>query len=159
MANGDSNIPEEKEALRDLIQDSAYLLDHEQFVDYMNLFADTSQYELVAKSREIGGKETMWLAMNKPDLVQLLSEVPDHVRDEAERLHLVSPIRVDVQDDEASSLSHFAIFRTTTAGESQVYAVGHYEDAFVKRDGKWWFAKHRVVVHTRMLQISTHVPF
>ena len=66
---------------------------------------------------------------------------------------------LDVQDDEASSLSHFAIFRTNTAGESQVYAVGHYEDAFVKRDGKWWFAKHRVVVHTRMLQISTHVPF
>jgi len=59
----------------------------------------------------------------------------------------------------ASCLSHFAIFRTTTAGESHVYAVGHYEDSFVKQDGRWWYAKHRVVVHTRMLEISTHVPF
>ena len=86
MTNGDSSIPEEKEAIRDLIQDSGYLLDHEQFVDYVNLFADASQYELVAKSREIGGRETPWLAMNKSDLGQLLSEIPDHVRDSARRL-------------------------------------------------------------------------
>jgi hypothetical protein len=26
-------------------------------------------------------------------------------------------------------------------------------------DRRWWYAKHRVVVHTRMLEISTHVPF
>ena len=96
--------------------------------------------------------------MNKPDMMQLLSEVNDQVRDEGERLHLVSPISLDVGDEEASCLSHFAVFRTSTAGESNVYAVGHYEDSFVKRDGKWWYAKHRAVIHTRMLEISTHLP-
>ena len=156
--DGDVSIAEEKEAIRDLIQNTAYLLNHERFVDYMNEFADTSTYEMVVRSREIGGKENVWLRLNKQDMMQVLSEVPDQVRDEGERLHLVSPINLDVRDEEASCLSHFAVFRTSTAGESHVYAVGHYEDAFVKRDGKWWYTKHRAVIHTRMLEISTHLP-
>lgn len=158
MEEPDVTIPEEREALRDLIQNTAYFLDQERFTDYMNLFADASEYELVAKSRELGGKETVWWSADKKDLMQALSEVPDHIRDEAQRLHLVSPIRLQVEGDKASALSNFAAFRTTTAGESRVYAVGHYEDTFVKRDGKWWYSRHRVVVHTRMLEIATHVP-
>jgi 3-phenylpropionate/cinnamic acid dioxygenase small subunit len=160
MSRSDGEVPiaEEKEAIRDLIQNTAYLLNHEQFVDYMNTFADTSTYEMVVRSREIGGKENVWLRLDKQDMMQLLSEVSDQVRDEGERLHLVSPINLDVGDEEASCLSHFAVFRTSTAGESNVYAVGHYEDSFVKRDGKWWYTKHRAVIHTRMLEISTHLP-
>ena len=37
-SDGYVSIAEEKEAIRDLIQNTAYLLDHEQFVDYMNTF-------------------------------------------------------------------------------------------------------------------------
>ena len=54
LSDGYVTIAEEKEAIRDLIQNTAYLLDHEQFVDYMNTFADTSTYEMVVRSREIG---------------------------------------------------------------------------------------------------------
>ena len=157
-SDGEVSMPEEKEAIRDLIQNTAHLLNQERFVDYMNTFADTSVYEMVVRSREIGGKETVWLRLNKQDMMQLLSEVTDQVRDEGERLHLVSPINLDVSDEEASCLSHFAVFRTSTAGESHVYAVGHYEDTLVKRDGQWWYTKHRAVIHTRMLEISTHLP-
>ena len=159
MAEREVSMPEDKEALRELIQETAYLLDHERFVHYLDHFADTAAYELVARSRELGGKETVWWRMHKKELGVLLAEVPDQVRDAAQRLHLVSPIALEVHGDNASCLSHFAIFRTTTAGESHVYAVGHYEDSFVKQDGRWWYARHRVVVHTRMLEISTHVPF
>ena len=157
-ADGYVSIAEEKEAIRDLIQNTASLLDHEQFVDFMNTFADISTYEMVVRSREIGGRENVWLRLDKPDMMQLLSEVNDQVRDEGERLHLVSPINIDVDDEEASCQSNFAVFRTSKAGESNVYAVGHYEDTFVKRDGKWWYTKHRAVIHTRMLEISTHLP-
>ena len=153
----DSNL-DRKEALRELIHSTAYYLDREDFAGYMSLFADGAQYEITAKSREIGGKETVWMRMDKGDLTELLAEVPDHLRDEAERIHLVSPVLLDADDHRGSGVSHFAVYRTTTAGESHVYAVGHYEDTFVYRDGKWLYAKHRVVVHTRMLEIPTHVP-
>ena len=81
-SSGEVSIVEGKEAIRDLIQDTAYLLNHEQFVDYMNTFADTSTYEMLVRSREIGGKLNVCLRLNKPDMMQLLSEVKNHVRDE-----------------------------------------------------------------------------
>ena len=107
-----------------MIQNTAYLLNHELLVDYMNTFADSMIYEGVVRSREIEGKENVWLRLNKPDMTQLLSEVTDQVRDEGERLHLVSPINLDVKDEEACCLSHFAVFRTSTAGESHVPSTG-----------------------------------
>ncbi len=75
---------------------------------------------MLVRSREIGGKENVWLRLGKPDMMQLLSEVNDQVRDEGERMHLASPISMDVNDEDASCFLHFAVFRTSRAGESKV---------------------------------------
>ena len=81
------------------------------------------------------------------------------VRGEDGRLHLVSPVTINIQDKEANSVSSFAIFRTTQDGVTQCYAVGQYEDTLVKGEGAWRFLQRTVRLHTQVLETATHVPF
>lgn len=147
----------EKEAVRDLLQATARLLDREELGEWGELFAPESEYELAAYSPEIRAAMSWWKT-DRAALLQMLREVPDHVRDPAKRLHLVTPVSIEVSGDQATAISHFAVFRTTEEGASHVYAVGRYEDTLVKHGGRWLYAKHRVVVETRMLETFTHLP-
>ena len=152
------NTLEEKEAIRDVLQQAGSLLDAEAFSDWIDLFVQDAVYEVRAYSTEIG-VEMEWMKLNRDELKVLLEQVPEHVRDLAQRLHLVSPVTVNLHDKEASSVSSFAIFRTTQEGVTQCYAVGHYEDTLVQRNGVWRFLQRIVRLHTRVLEAATHVPF
>lgn len=153
-----ANILEEKETIRDLLQAAAWLLDTEAFNEWINLFAEEASYEVRAYSTEIG-VEMSWMNLKKDELKAMLEQVPEHLRDLAQRLHFVSPVKLDIQEREAKSLSSFAIFRTTQEGISHCYAVGRYEDTLVKSNGAWRFLQRKVLLHTRVLEIATHVPF
>lgn len=148
----------EKEAIREVLQQAGSLLDSEAFPDWIDLFVPDALYEVRAYSAEIG-IEMEWMKLNKEELQALLEQVSEHVRDLSQRLHLVSPVTVEVQDIEAGAVSSFAIFRTTPDGATQCYAVGQYEDTLVKREGMWRFRQRTVKLHTRVLEAATHVPF
>jgi 3-phenylpropionate/cinnamic acid dioxygenase small subunit len=152
------DILEEKEAIRDVLQQAGALLDAEAFGEWIDLFVEGALYEVRAYSTEIG-VDMEWMKLNREELQALLEQAPEHVRDLAQRLHLVSPITVALHDKEASSVSSFAIFRTTRDGVTQCYAVGQYEDTLVKREGVWRFLQRTVRLHTRLLETATHVPF
>jgi 3-phenylpropionate/cinnamic acid dioxygenase small subunit len=149
---------EEKEAIRDLLQTAAWLLDTEAFTDWVELFVAEGNYEVHAYSTEIG-VEMEWMNLTKDELSSMLEQVPEHLRDLAQRLHLVSSVKIDLADQEAHSLSSFAIFRTTPDGVSQSYAVGRYEDSLVKQDAAWRFLQRKVMLHTRVLEVASHLPF
>lgn len=152
------DILAEKEAIRDVLQQAGALLDAEAFGEWIDLFVEGALYEVRAYSAEIG-VDMEWMKLNREELQALLEQVSEHVRDLAQRLHLVSPVTVDIHDTEASSVSSFAIFRTTQDGVTQCYAVGQYEDTLVKREGVWRFLQRTVRLHTRLLETATHVPF
>ena len=101
-----------------------------------------------------------WFCLdNREALKSWMEEVPTHVRDVAQRLHIVSPITIDVRGEQAQSLSSFSLFRTTLDGETRLYAVGQYEDHLLERNGHWRFLKRTVKLHTRVLDTGSHVPF
>lgn len=153
-----ANALEEKEAIRDLLQTAAWLLDTEAFADWVNLFVDEGNYQVRAYSTEIG-VEMEWMNLTKDELSGMLEQVIEHLRDLAQRLHLVSSIQIDIHDHQAHSLSSFAIFRTTPDGVSHCYAVGRYEDSLIKRNGAWRFLQRKVMLHTRVLEVASHLPF
>ena len=148
----------EKDAIRDVLQRAGRLLDCEAFSDWVELFAQDASYEVRAYSTEIG-VEMEWMKLNREELKALLEQVSEHVRDLGRHLHLISPVSIEITDKQASALSSFAIYRTTQDGVTHCYAVGHYEDTLVEKAGAWRFLARTVRLHTRVLEVATHVPF
>jgi methanesulfonate monooxygenase small subunit len=147
----------EREAIRDLVQRTAMLLDEEKFDDWVALFDGAGTYELTAYSPEIR-RWMSWWHSDRPALEKMLKEVGQHVRDPARRRHVVGPAQVILGGEGAQVVSHFALYRTTPEGQSSLYMVGRYEDRVVNRSGSWLYAAHKVITDTRMLDAFTHIP-
>ena len=147
----------EQDAIRDLVQQTAVLLDKEELSLWLDLYADVSVYEIVAFGSEIA-QNMIWWKSDREELRKILEDVPRQVRDPARRLHMVTPMRVEISEDRALVYSNFTVFRTTQDGRSSLYVVGSYIDNVVKQAGRWRYEKHQVVLHTRMLDALTHVP-
>ena len=147
----------DREAVRDLIQETAVRLDNEDFDGWLELFGAKSEYELTAYSSEIKASMSWWKS-TREELGKILDEIPQHVRDVGHRIHLVVPVSVLVTSATASARSQFAVLRTDRDGYSGVYAAGRYEDELIKEGDRWRYAVHRAVLDTRMLETGTHLP-
>jgi 3-phenylpropionate/cinnamic acid dioxygenase small subunit len=145
------------EAVRELIQRTAVLLDDENFEGWLNLFDAAGTYELSAYSTEIRRWMT-WQLSDRDTLEQMLKDVEEHVRDDAKRRHVVGMPLVELDGERGLARSHFSLFRTSPEGQSSLYMVGCYEDQVVKRSGAWLYVSHKVIVDTRMLDSFTHIP-
>lgn len=151
-----ANLPD-FEAARELVQRTAMLLDDEKFDDWLALFDTDGTYELSAYSTEIRRWMT-WQLSDREALGRMLKDVDEHVRDPAQRRHIVGVPILELDGDHGRATSHFSLFRTSPEGQSSLYMVGRYEDRLVKRSGAWRYASHKVIVDTRMLDSFTHVP-
>ena len=147
----------DREALRELVLRSAMLLDEEKLEDWLEAFDAEGTYELSAYSPEIR-RWMSWWHSDRPTLEKMLKEVRQHVRDPAQRRHVVAMPLITLQGERAEGLSHFSVYRTTPEGQSSLYLVGRYQDRFVKRAGGWRFAARKVIADTRMLDAFTHIP-
>lgn len=147
----------DREAIRDLVQRTAILLDEEKLPDWVALFDETGTYELTAYSTEIR-RWMSWQLSDREALSRMLAEVHEHVRDPARRRHLVSYPLVELAGETARVTTHFSLYRTTPEGQSSLYMVGCYQDRVIKREGAWRYAEHKAVVDTRMLDAFTHIP-
>jgi methanesulfonate monooxygenase small subunit len=147
----------DREAIGQLVQRTAVLLDEEKFEAWIEAFDAAGTYELAAYSPEIRRWMTWWQS-DRPTLEKMLKDVRQHVRDPARRRHLVGAPVVTLEADRARAVSHFSIYRTSPEGQSSLYMVGRYEDSLVKRAGGWLYASHKVIADTRMLDTFTHIP-
>jgi 3-phenylpropionate/cinnamic acid dioxygenase small subunit len=149
---------EEKRIVNDLLINSSSLLDDGQFLKWAELFAEDAVYELLFKSKEIGGTDDFLMKLNKTDLVKTLKLLPHHVVDRAKRLHMLTNFKLQINGNTGHSTYNFAIYRTTESGKTSLYTVGSNEDHLIKKDDHWLFQRHRVVLDTRMLETHTHIP-
>ncbi len=109
-------------------------------------------------NKEIGGVDDYMIKLNKDELVKRMTLVPNYVLDTAKRIHMVSNIHINLRGKAATARSNFVVYRTTEAGRTSLYAVGHSEDEVVGTNGSWLFQKRRVVLDTRLLEVHTHLP-
>jgi 3-phenylpropionate/cinnamic acid dioxygenase small subunit len=148
----------DKEAIYELLMAASSFLDEGKFVDWLAVFSEDAQYEMLFQSAEIGGIDDYLLKLDKPGLAKMIHLLPNHVVDLAKRLHCTSNIVITLNGGTAQSRSNFNIFRTADGGKTTLYAVGHSEDVLVKEGSRWLFSKRRVVLDTRMLETHTHIP-
>jgi 3-phenylpropionate/cinnamic acid dioxygenase small subunit len=147
----------DREAIRELIGATAAILDAEDLARWIELFAPEAEYELSAYSPAIRAPMSWWKTA-RPDLDRMLEDVGQHVRDRGRRLHVVSPVAIALVGNRATARSQFAVMRTRQDGETHLYVAGRYEDELVKPGGRWLYARHRVILDTRMLETFTHLP-
>jgi 3-phenylpropionate/cinnamic acid dioxygenase small subunit len=145
------------EAVCELVQRTAMLLDEEKFDDWLSLFDTEGTYELSAYSTEIRRWMT-WQLSDRETLGKMLKGVDEHVRDPARRRHVVSIPLLELEADQGRVKSQFSLYRTTPDGQSSLYMVGCYDDRIVRRSGAWLYAAHKAIVDTRMLDAFTHIP-
>jgi 3-phenylpropionate/cinnamic acid dioxygenase small subunit len=147
----------ERQAIQDLVQDTAARLDQEDLDGWLALFDAELDYRMSAYSTELQ-REMTWWRSDRPALEKLLAEVPQHVRDPARRLHVVAPPRVALDGGRARASSTFVVLRICPDGETRLYAAGRYEDELVRRAEGWRYASRHVRMETRLLEVFTHLP-
>ena len=147
----------EKEKIFDFVRLTAARLDEENLDLWFEMFAPVSSYQIATSSPEIE-TDMSWWNSNQDELKKIITEVPEHVRDRAKRLHLLTPISAEINENRASVLTHFSIFRTDTDGRSSLYVTGRYNDEILKINGDWYYETHNVKLDTRILEPFTHLP-
>src|SRR6185503_3876602 len=149
---------ETRQAIEEILLKAAAFLDEKRFLEWAELFADDAQYEMLFKSKELRDIDDYVMQFNKAELVSRMKLLPNYVIDTAKRLHAVSNIRIEVDENNATCTSRFTVYRTLEDGTTSLYAVGSNDDALVQRAGQWLFLKRRVVLDTRKLEAHTHMP-
>lgn len=148
---------EDREQVRTLVVRAARLIDEGRWGEFLDLLSRDATYILQARSEELG-RDMTWLEADRAELATLFKEYPQHVRDKARRTHLVTPEEIEIAEGLGKAFSAFAVFRTDLAGQSELYAVGHYEDELVLEDGAWKLRCRRVKVTTRQFPTPTPLP-
>jgi 3-phenylpropionate/cinnamic acid dioxygenase small subunit len=147
----------ECDRIRALVSRAARVLDAGAYEQFLDLFTDDGRYRIEAVSAELG-KPMTWMDLDCLELAALFKEYPDHIVDKATRLHLVTTDEVEIAGDSGHALSTFAVFRTDLHGASALYAVGHYEDVFVRKGQTWKLKSRKVRLETRQFTVPTPLP-
>lgn len=142
-----------------LVARSCALLDAEDYVGWLALFADDARYEVHAYSPEIRQTQ-VWMQADMPELRALVGQVDNHFRDRAERVRTMTPILIeyDAADGVVTMASRVVIFRTSAlTGESSLYALTTYRDR-LKLSPRSLILSRAVTLHSRSLPVGSHQP-
>lgn len=133
LENEIRKLADEKQ-IRDLMVAYGQALDTLDFHRYAQLFS---------REGEWSGQLTGYTTVKGPDRIRAAMEQafatrtydPAHVTN----LHLISNIRIDVDADRATGYSRWTVLSRNEQDEPYVRVTGHYDDVFVREDGRWKF--------------------
>jgi len=100
---------ETRQAIEEILLKAAAFLDEKRFLEWAELFADDAQYEMLFKSKELRDIDDYVMQFNKAELVSRMKLLPNYVIDTAKRLHAVSNIRIEVDENNATCTSRFTV--------------------------------------------------
>lgn len=124
---------EDKDAIRDIIEEYAVRLTSRDFDGYVALFAEDGVWmngDIVQNGRD----------QIKAMLVNMFPDTPaDYVNDDS--YMIVSNIQIEVDGDRATANSRqLSIIRGADGGPTPVLS-GRYEDEFIRKNGEWKILK------------------
>lgn len=129
-------------------------LDNKDWDEWLKAFTADGQYFAVAADDAQAGRP---LALMMDDCYARLQDRVTYITriwtyEDYQTRHFVQRVKTTrVNDNEYDVLSHFSVFFTSEAGESNILAVGKYEDrVLIAADGPR-FKKKRAVIDTFLL--------
>lgn len=143
----------DERAITALIYKAARLADDQDYLGWMNLFAEDGIYSAITFEnrrdnglylfRDVGRQ---MLHMRAAFLLGMW-QVP-----RGKTTHMVANLEFEALDDQtAKCVSNFIIARTGELEMTKLHAAGRYYDTFAQIDGAWRFKSRDVVVDTNIL--------
>ncbi|HZZ90207.1 MAG TPA: aromatic-ring-hydroxylating dioxygenase subunit beta [Caulobacteraceae bacterium] len=153
----DSAAPADAETERSitqLIHKAARLTDDRKYMDWMELFADDSEYSAITHENLNHKGLRLFRDSGKQALHERVAylmgvwQVP-----RGKTLHFVSNIEVSAGQDEnaATAISNFLITRTADLEHTVLHAAGRYADALERQEGVWRFKSRLAIVDSNLL--------
>jgi len=125
---------EDEKQIRDLIVEYGLYLDTLNFAAYSQLFA---------KEGEWNGQTTAYIPVKGPENIRATMEKAFAERtyeaDHVTNVHLVTNIRIEVDGDRATGYSKYTVLSRNESDVPYVRINGHYDDVFIREDGRWKF--------------------
>jgi 3-phenylpropionate/cinnamic acid dioxygenase small subunit len=124
---------ESREQIRELIVEYGRALDHRDFVAYAALFE-------AEQGTWVGG---LGSATGRDAIFELMDGSIGHAEQPIEPTshHVFTNILIDVDGDTAEASTKWTFVVQSEAGSPQWFYLGHYDDQFVRRDGRWYFLR------------------
>lgn len=154
-------------AVRDTIHRATLCLDAQKWEDWLGLCDESFHYAIKSFSPEIN-RDMIYLQGSRKDMTTMMRLLPKHNTDHSPLTRHTSVYTVDVADDgkSATAVSSFVVYQHMLdgvnahidAGESRLFLVGKYLDAF-KIDGDTVrFVSRDVRLENRRLDKGSHWP-
>ncbi len=153
--------------VRDTIYRAALALDGQNWDEWLNLCDPRFEYAIRAWSPEISHDVT-YLQLDHKGLASMLRLLPKHNTDHSPLTRHTSVYTVDVAGDaqSAKAVSSVMVCQNlldgtnshVDAGESRLFLVGKYLDAFAIEDGKARFLSREVRLENRRFDKGSHWP-
>jgi methanesulfonate monooxygenase small subunit len=163
---GDQNV-DAAALVRDTIYRSTILLDRQDWNEWLAHCDDGFQYAIRAFSPEIN-KDVTYLALDREGLASLVKLLPKHNTDHSPLTRHTSVYTVDVDEQahSAKAVSSVIVYQNLLdginshidAGESRLFLVGKYLDAFKIENNKAKFVSREVRIENRRLDKGSHWP-
>ena len=125
---------EDEKQIRDLMVEYGLHLDTLDFAAYSQLFA---------REGEWNGQTTGYIPVKGPANIRATMEKAFAERtyeaDRVTNVHLVTNIKIEVDGDRATGYSKYTVLSRNESDVPYVRINGHYDDVFIREDGRWKF--------------------
>ena len=124
---------EAREAIRELIYAYGSALDRRNFVAFADLFAEN-------RGTWVGGFGT---ATGRDAIFKMMDESMGHSDEPIVPTshHVFTNVQIDVAGDSATASTKWIFVVPSATGSPEWRFLGHYEDSFVREDGRWYFLR------------------
>jgi uncharacterized protein (TIGR02246 family) len=124
---------EAQEAIRQLIYAYGAALDHRDFVAFSELFAEDS-------GTWVGGFGT---ATGRQAIFEMMDASIGHAEEPIEpgSHHVFTNVQIEVDGAHATATTKWIFVVPSESGDPRWMFLGHYDDEFVREDGRWYFLR------------------
>lgn len=127
------SMADEKDAIRELMARYCHHLDACRFAKVAELFVDDGEWTT-----------TYGAARGPAEIEAMLASVVPRPGEGPQRKHYITNIIIELAGDRARAISDYLVVRESEGGLMPVMG-GTYQDAFVKRNGSWFFSRKQLV--------------
>jgi uncharacterized protein (TIGR02246 family) len=127
------DVVESREAIRQLIIGYGEALDSRDFTAFAALFAEDD-------GTWVGGFGS---ATGREAIFELMDGTIGHADPPAQPAshHIFANVRIEVDGDTAAGRTRWIFVVPSAEGDPRWQFLGHYEDRFVRRGGRWYFLR------------------
>lgn len=136
-------------------------IDDDKLEDWPDFFVEDCLYEIIPKENVDAGLPIPIIHCDSAAMLRdrVISVRHANIYAQPRYRHFLSGLSCRMIDERHVEMtSSYLVINTTTAGESQVYQAGRYEDVVIKTDNGWRFKSKRAIYDTSRVQTLLAYP-